>query len=93
MQEQKVQELLEGMNYPESEIYYQAINAGIDMLILPSNPELAMQTIKQNVPEERIDEAVYRILKFKRTYLENYEYLDASYFGSTEHAQVVQRIP
>ena len=80
-------------NYPESEIYYQAINAGIDMLILPSNPELAMQTIKQNVPEERIDEAVYRILKFKRTYLENYEYLDASYFGSTEHAQVVQRIP
>lgn len=80
-------------NYPEAEASYRAINAGADMLVLPSHPDVAIDAIKKGVSAERIDEAVYRILKFKNDYLEDYEYLDESYFGSAEHAAVVQRIP
>ena len=80
-------------NYPETEIYYRAINAGIDMVVLPSSPEIAMKSIKEHVSKERIDESVYRILKFKDDYLKNYQYLDESYFGSAEHARVIQQIP
>ncbi|MBP5656588.1 beta-N-acetylhexosaminidase [Candidatus Saccharibacteria bacterium] len=80
-------------NYPEAEVYYRAINAGIDLLLLPSHPELAIESIKKNVSEERIDESVYRILKFKNNYLTNYEYLNNSFFGSDEHQKVVKRVP
>ena len=80
-------------NYPETEIYYRAINAGIDMVVLPSNPEIAIKSIKEHVSKERIDESVYRILKFKDDYLKNYQYLDESYFGSAEHARVIRQIP
>ena len=79
-------------NYQEWDSYRRAINAGADMLVLPSNPELAIESIKRNVKIERIDEAAYRVLKFKKENLEDYEYLDESYFGSAEHAEVVQRI-
>ena len=80
-------------NYSETEIYYRAINAGIDMLVLPGNPEIAIKSIKENVKKERIDESVYRILKFKENYLKDYQYLNEPYFGSAEHARVVQQIP
>ena len=80
-------------NYPEAEIYYRAINAGVDLLLLPSNPELAISSIKKNVSEERINESVYRILKFKNDCLSNYKYLDDSFFGSAEHQKVVKRVP
>ena len=63
------------------------------MLVLPSHPEIAISSIKAYVKEERINEAVQRILKFKQESLENYKYLDDSYFGSVEHAQVVKRVP
>lgn len=79
-------------NYQEWDSYRRAINAGADMLVLPSNPELAIESIKRNVKIERIDEAAYRVLKFKKENLEDYEYLDESYFGGAEHAEVVQRI-
>lgn len=79
-------------NYQEWDSYRRAINAGADMLVLPSNPELAIESIKRNVKIERIDEAAYRVLKFKKENLEDYEYLDESYFGSAEHAEVIQRI-
>ena len=80
-------------NYPENGIYYRAIEAGADMLVLPSNPELAMSSIKEHIPEERIDESVYRIMKFKSEELADYSMLDESYFGSAEHAEIVKQIP
>ena len=79
-------------NYPEAEIYYRAVEAGADLLVLPLNPTLAMQSIKAHVSEERINQSVRRILKFKFEKLQNYQYLESSYFGSEEHAQVVNRI-
>ena len=77
-------------NYEEAEIYRMAVEAGADLLVLPSDPELAVQTIKENISEERIDQSVYRILSFKDKYLANYEYLDDSYFGSDEHKEAVE---
>ena len=76
-------------NYSDADIYYRAIEAGADLLLMPRNPELALSSIKEHIDEKRIDESVYRILKFKLKNLSNYQYLDASYFGSTEHADAV----
>lgn len=78
-------------NYPESEIYPRAVEAGADLLLLPSDPQLASNTIKEQVSESRINESVYRILQFKHDHLADYAYLDASYFGSTEHATAAAR--
>lgn len=76
-------------NYEDAEIYQMAVEAGADLLVLPTDPELAVQVIKENVDEKRIDESVYRILSFKEKYLSDYTYLDASYFGSDEHKEAV----
>lgn len=77
-------------NYDEADIYKMAVEAGADLLVLPTDPELAIQIIKENISEQRIDESVYRILDFKNKYLSNYTYLDKSYFGSDEHKEAVQ---
>lgn len=77
-------------NYEDADIYRMAVEAGADLLVLPSDPELAFQVIKENISEERINQSVYRILDFKEKYLSNYAYLDASYFGSDEHKEAVK---
>ena len=51
---------------------------------LVDSPTLAMETIRATIPEARIDESVYRILKFKQSVLKDYKYLDETYFGSKE---------
>lgn len=78
-------------NYPETDIYQKAIEAGADLLLMPVNHDLAIETIKQTIPESRIDESVYRILKFKQNQLANYEYLDLSYFGTPTHASTITK--
>ena len=79
-------------NYSEADIYYRAIEAGADILLMPMNPALAIQSIKEHISEERINESVQRIMQFKANYLSNYEYLDEAYFGSAEHADIVKQI-
>lgn len=78
-------------NYPEKDIYTKSVEAGADLLLLPVNPTLAIETIKTTIPESRIDESVYRILAFKQNHLKNYRYLDTSYFGSPEHSATVAK--
>ena len=80
-------------NYPEDEIYYRAIAAGADMLVLPAHPDLAIKSIKDNISEERIDESVYRIMKFKSEELSDYKMLDEKYFDNEDHTSVTKRIP
>ena len=77
-------------NYEDAEIYQMAVEAGADLLVLPTEPELAVEVIKENIDEKRINESVYRILDFKDKYLSNYTYLDTSYFGSDEHKEAVK---
>ena len=79
-------------NYSEADIYYRAVEAGADILLMPTNPTLAIQSIKEHISEERINESVQRIMQFKSDYLSNYEYLDESYFGSAEHAEIIKQI-
>ena len=80
-------------NYSESEIYWRAVEAGADLLLLPSNANVAIKSIREHIKEDRIDESVRRILRFKYQNNENYEQLDDSYFGSVEHSEVVKRVP
>ena len=78
--------------YSKEEIYTQAIDAGVDLILMPSGSKQAIEFIRKNISEERIDESVEKILKFKYTYLDQDNRLDKSYLGSSEHQEVVQQI-
>ncbi len=60
-------------NYQEKETYELAINAGVDILLMPNNPKQAISLIKESInegtiTEENIDNSVYKILKLKKKY-------------------------
>lgn len=79
-------------NYSKGEIYTKAIDAGVDLILMPSGSKQAIEFIKNNISEERINESVEKILKFKYTYLDKDNRLDKSYLGSTEHQEVISKI-
>lgn len=79
-------------NYSKEEIYTQAIDAGVDLLLMPTGSKEAIELIRKNISEERINESVEKILKFKYTYLDQDNQLDKSYLGSTEHQEVINKI-
>lgn len=79
-------------NYTYEEIYTKAINAGVDLLLMPKNNEQAINYIKNNIREERIDESVKRILTFKYKYLKDYKMLDKSFLGNEEHKNIISKI-
>ncbi len=57
---------MEGLGeLPEDEAAAAAIMAGCDMILAPSDPFAAAETIMENVPEERINDSVRRILELK----------------------------
>lgn len=65
-------------NYTEKRIYELAINAGVDVLLMPSSIESAIKLIKESVKEGTIKEvqinnSVTKILSLKHDYL-GYEY-------------------
>ena len=79
-------------NYTDDEIYTMAINAGVDLLLMPNNPHKAIQIIKETINEERINESVTKILKFKFTYLETIEILDSSYLNQNSYQDILNKI-
>ena len=79
-------------NYSYEQIYKMAIDAGVDLLLMPDGSEEAIQIIKESISEERIDESVYKILQFKMKYLKEDHSLDVSYLGSEEHQKVIQKV-
>lgn len=57
---------MEGLgDIDEAEAAVMAIRAGCDMILAPSDPDAAMKAIMENIPEERIDESLRRILELK----------------------------
>ena len=78
-------------NYTDEEIYIMAINAGVDILLMPNNAYNAIKTIKENISIDRINQSVKKILLFKYTYL-NDNVLDESYFNSLEHQNIINII-
>lgn len=79
-------------NYSNEEIYLKSVEAGVDILLMPTDAELATHVIKKNISEERIDESVRRILEFKYKYLNDYEYTDKSLLGSREHQNIINKV-
>lgn len=79
-------------NYTDEQIYVGAINAGCDLLLMPNGSKKAIEIIKNNIDEKRIDESVRKILIFKYTYLDEDNTLDESYLGSKEHKDIINQI-
>ena len=60
-------------HYTPGEAAVNAISAGCDILLMPSDPQLAYETVldavqSRIISEERLDESVLRILKLKLQY-------------------------
>lgn len=80
-------------NYSYEEIYTKAIDAGVDLLLMPNGSKNAINIIKNKINEDRINESVKKILTFKYTYLDKDNTLDKSYLGSSEHQTIIDKIP
>ena len=78
--------------YAEEQIYLMAVNAGVDLLLMPNDYNLAIQTIKNNISEDRINESVRKILKFKYKYLNNDKLLDKKYFNNFNNQKIIDKI-
>lgn len=80
-------------NYTHEEIIIKAIEAGVDILLMPEDVDNTIKYIKENISEERINESVKKILEFKYRYLNDYKLLDKEYLGSKEHKDIISKIP
>ena len=85
--------------YPEEEICGRAVEAGVDILLMPSSSRKCLKSVqdaikKGTVTEEQINESVRKILKLKYEKIEKTfdEYLDKSYLGSQEHQDIINKI-
>ncbi len=83
-------------NYSEKEIYEMAINAGVDILLMPKSPESAINYIKKSIKEgkikeSQINESVRKILLLKYTSLKT-DKLSTSYLGSQAHQNIVNKV-
>ena len=79
-------------NFTEEEIYTKAIEAGCDILLMPTSSKSAINIIKRNISQKRIDESVKKILLFKYTYLNNDNLLNKSVFNNESHKDVINKI-
>ncbi|MBR3209913.1 MAG: glycoside hydrolase family 3 protein [Bacilli bacterium] len=79
--------------YSNEEIAIKAVEAGNDLLLMPLDGVKTIEYIKNSsISEERINESVRKILKFKYKYLNNDNFLDGSYLNSEEHKQIINRV-
>ena len=83
--------------YSEQEIYEMAINAGVDILLMPSSAETAIKLIKESIAEgnitlEQIDDSVSRILKLKYQKIKEPNW-DKALLGSKNHQEILKQIP
>ena len=83
-------------NYTYKQIYIMAINAGVDLLLMPNDPQKAIDYIKEaiinkEIDENTINESVYKILKYKNNNIKN-NYLDKSYLNKKEYENILRQI-
>ncbi len=83
-------------NYTSKEIYIKAINAGVDILLMPSPAKDALKIIKEavvngEISEEQINNSVLKILKLKEN-ISNAPKYDESYLGSSLHQEIIDKI-
>lgn len=83
-------------NYEPQEIYEKAINAGVDILLMPKDPNEAIHLIKESIKENKIkekqiEESVKKILMLKYSKLSN-ESLEENVLGSLEHQCIIKKV-
>lgn len=84
-------------DYSKKEIYVNAINAGVDLLLMPSPSKEAVRIIKEavangEISEKQIDESVLKILELKCDELYKDNKYTKDYLGSTEHQEIIFKI-
>lgn len=85
-------------NYSQEDICKMAINAGVDMILMPEDPIKALDTIEKlvnegTITEERINESVKRILLVKyKNKLDEEKILDKNNIGTQEHIDIINKI-
>lgn len=85
--------------YSDSEICGKAVDAGVDILLMPSSSRKCLKSVLDEIKsgkidEKRIDESVRKILKLKYEKIEKdyNNYLDNTYLNSVEHNNVIDKI-
>ena len=83
-------------NYSDKEIYTMAINAGVDLLLMPNGSKNAIKYIKEAIDDEEMDintinESVRKILTYKYSNIKE-NYLDKSYLNKSEYSNVLNQI-
>lgn len=83
-------------NYSDKEIYTMAINAGVDLLLMPNGSKNAIKYIKEAIDNNEIDietinESVRKILTYKYSNIKE-NYLDKSYLNKSEYSNVLNQI-
>ena len=85
--------------YSAEEICGKAVEAGVDILLMPTSSRTCLKSVQDavnngTITEEQINESVRKILKLKYEKIEeNYnEYLDKSYLGNQEHKDIIDKI-
>lgn len=82
--------------YSEQEIYEMAINAGVNILLMPKSTSSAINLIKDSLNKgtisiESINESVTKILELKYTFL-NTNYPSKDKIGTKEHQDIIDKI-
>ena len=83
--------------YSEEEIYIGAINAGVDILLMPEFDNETIEIIKSAISNnqikiEEIDDSVKKILELKYDYLFIENTYTKEYLGSLEHKNIISKI-
>lgn len=85
--------------YTQEEIYIKAVEAGVDILLMPSSSKECLEIIKKavltgRITEERIDASVKKILKLKYENIEKSynDYLPSKYLNSKEHQDILKKV-
>ena len=91
--------MIEHRDYSSDEIYQNVINAGVDILLYPTDSIEAFNSVKKSVKEgkiseERINSSVRKILFYKYKYIkDNYDnYLDVSNLNSEENINTINKV-
>lgn len=84
-------------NYSKKEIYVNAINAGVDILLMPSPSMDAVKIIKEavvngEITEGQINNSVEKILTLKYENLSDENIYTKDYLGSDSHKEVISKI-
>ncbi len=82
--------------YTEQEIYEMAINAGVDILLMPNSSKSAINLIKDSLNKgtitiNQIDAAVTKILTLKYSKIKT-DYPTKDVIGNTEHQETIAKI-